>query len=161
MQFDDDYEDLSFYFTEQLLDQIDAWRKAQRPAIEDLSTAIGKLIDLSQPPSLWEGIDVRVRIVGSTAKKVWKYQRALDTSPEALLMLGLLQEKQREIERIIASYRAAAEGLLMLGLLQENDLEAKGIIASYEDPATPEIGFEEDGEPFDPEECTDEGPFDQ
>ena len=134
MQFDDDYEDLSFYFTEQLLDQINAWRKAQRPAIEDLSTAIGKLIDLSQPPSLWEGIDVRVRIVGSTAKKVWKYQRALDTSPE---------------------------GLLMLGLLQENDLEAKGIIASYEDPATPEIGFEEDGEPFDPEECTDEGPFDQ
>ena len=75
MEFDDDYEDLTFYFTEQLLDQIDAWRKAQRPAIEIRRRR--SAIDRPQPTAVaLEGIDVRVRIVGSTVKKLWEWARS-------------------------------------------------------------------------------------
>jgi hypothetical protein len=127
---DDNYEWLNFNLSDQVLEQIDSWQKAQRPAIDDRSTAIAKLIDISQPPSCRNTEDVRVEIVGTTIKKVWDYKRESRQDAEALLMLGLQQEREREYERIIAS---------------------------YEGPAMPEIEFEEDEEPLDleVEECID------
>jgi hypothetical protein len=134
MSMDEDEETLCLCLSEQTLEQIDSWRKAQRPPIEDRSTAIANLIDISRPPSYRNAEKVWVAIVGPMVKKVWGYTGDPEDAAEALLMLGLQQERERECERIIAS---------------------------YEGPVMPEIEFEEDEEPLDLEleDCIDEGPF--
>jgi hypothetical protein len=53
--------------------------------------------------------------------------------------------------------------LLTLGLQQEKEREYERVIASYEEPATPDIDIEEDGEPLDLEleDWIDDVPFNE
>jgi hypothetical protein len=126
--------------SEVVLERIDSWRKAQHPAIEDRATAIAKLIEISQPDEYRLTDYIKVTLAGPTLKKVEKY-----------------------MEDMAVWYEGAGKALLVLGLQQEKEREYERVIASYEEPATPEIDIEEDGEPLDLEleDWIDEVPFNE